>query len=338
MDKRILIVTNRADLHADVVARKIAADDAAPFRLNLDEYPACYDVACTFAGGRWDGALRHLPSGETLNPAEVGAVWMRKKAPYRYPSGPLAGQEKAHADAETEHVLLGLLYALDCYWMSHPLALRNALWKVEQMQRAARMGFPVPDSLVTNRRASVEAFRRSAADGIVFKTLSSASLAVDEVPPEERTAGALPTTRIGDEHAGMLDSVAEMPCFFQHHVAKRHEVRATVIGDRLFAARIHSQDDPRTATDWRDMSAEIRYEADTLPAEIERRCLDFVASYGLTFGAIDLIVTPGGDYVFLENNPVGQFLFVEQLVPELDMTGAVAACLIAGARHRSEPR
>ena len=123
------------------------------------------------------------PSGDALPLDGIGAVWMRKKAPFRYPSGPLTGQEKAHADAETGHILLGLLRALDCYWMSHPDALRGALWKPEQMQRAARMGFEVPASLIANRRADVEAFRDSAADGIVFKALSSAALAGDEVAP-----------------------------------------------------------------------------------------------------------------------------------------------------------
>lgn len=332
MPGRILIVTHRSDLHADVVARKLAASDIAAFRLNLDEFPGRYEVVIRFSGDRWSGYLRHLPSGEVLEPAEIGAVWLRKKAAFRYPSGPLAGQEKAYADAELEHVLLGLLHSLDCYWMSHPRALRGAQWKIEQLQRAASLGFAVPPSLVSNRRAEIEAFRRTAPDGIVFKTLSSASLALEEVPPEERIAGTLPTTRIAAEHDAMLDAVEELPGFFQHYMPKRHEVRATVIGDRIFAARIHSQDDPRTRVDWRDMSAEIRYEAETLPGAVERRCLDLVASYGLTFGAIDLIVTPDGEYVFLENNPGGQFLFVEQLVPELDMSGALAACLVAGAR------
>ena len=155
---------------------------------------------------------------------------------------------------------------------------------------------------------------------------------MDEVPPEERTVGVLATTRMAtsmpDARFGGRDAVLSSST----HIAKRHEVRATVIGDRVFAARIHSQYGPASPHRLRDMSAEIRYEAETLPAGIEARCLDFVHSYGLTYGALDFIVTPDGDYVFLENNPVGQFLFVEQLVPELDMTGALAACLIAGAR------
>jgi hypothetical protein len=32
---------------------------------------------------------------------------------------------------------------------------------------------------------------------------------------------------------------------------------------------------------------------------------------GLEYGAIDLRLTPDGEYVFLEVNPAGQFLFVE---------------------------
>jgi D-alanine-D-alanine ligase-like ATP-grasp enzyme len=58
-----------------------------------------------------------------------------------------------------------------------------------------------------------------------------------------------------------------------------------------------------------------------------------VRSYHLNFSAIDLILTPDGRYVFLENNPNGQFMWVEKLVPELEMTAALASCLIRGANN-----
>ena len=336
MPKRVLIVTHSDDLHADLVETRIASEGGGCFRLDLDDYPAGYALGGRLGHGQWQGSLRHLASRDALPLDEVGAVWMRKKASFRYPSGPLTGQEKAHADAETDQILLGLLRSLVCFWMSHPDALRGSIWKPEQLGRAARMGFAVPSSLITNSPSEVRAFRRTAEHGVVFKALTSLMSAAQEVPPDERSASGVPTTRIGDEHEALLDSVSELPCFFQHYVPKRHELRVTVVGDSLFAARIHSQDDPRTATDWRDMSAEILYEPADLPPEVERRCLDFVHSYGLTFGALDLIVTPEGEHVFLENNPVGQFLFVEQLVPELDLTGAVARCLVEGAA-RSAP-
>jgi glutathione synthase/RimK-type ligase-like ATP-grasp enzyme len=334
MPKRVLIVTHQADLHADIVSAKMAAAGGAPFRLNLDEFPKHFGLNLEFADGRWEGELAHLPTGETLAVSDIGAVWMRKKASFSFLSADLAPQERAYAEGEMEHMLFSLLYCLDCYWMSHPVALRGASWKGEQLLRASRLGFRVPPSLVTNRRDGVDAFRAKMDGDIVFKSLSSPSLAAEEVAPEERIAGTLPTTRITDEHEESLDAVVELPSFFQRHVPKRYELRVTVIGHRVFAARIDSQDDPRTATDYRDFSAEIRYSAERLPPDIERRCLELVRGYGLTYGAIDLIVTPGGEYVFLENNPVGQFLFIEELVPELDMTGALAACLMEGARER----
>lgn len=334
MAKRLLTVTTRNDLHADLVAQRIAAAGNPMFRLNFDEFPEQYSIALEFAGGKWDGFITYIPTGDTVTLSEIGAVWMRKKADFSFVSKQLAPQERAYAEVETRHILLSLLYSLDCYWMSHPLALRGASWKGEQLQRAARMGFAVPPSLATNRRESVDAFTTTHGD-IVFKPLSSPTLAAEKVGPDERIAYSLPTTRITADHADILDAVVELPCFFQINVPKQHELRVTVIGDKVFAAKIHSQDDPRTTTDCRDMSADIRYEKAALRVEIERRCLDFVHSYGLTFGALDLIVTPEEGYVFLENNPVGQFLFVQELVPELDMIGAVAACLLDGA-SRSE--
>lgn len=336
MTKRLLTITCQSDVHADLVGQRLEARGERMFRLNLDEFPEHFALALELAYGSWHGSLIHLPTGEVLDLSDIGAVWMRKKADYSFLSKQMAPQERAYADAETRHLLLGLLYALDCYWMSHPLALRGAGWKGEQLQRAARMGFAVPPSLATNRRGSVDAFM-AAHEDIVFKPLSSPTLAAEAVGPDNRIAGGLMTTRITADHDGILDAVAELPCFFQRNIAKRYELRVTVIGDKVFAARIHSQDDPRTATDWRDMSAEILYEEAVLPDEIERRCLDFVHSYGLTFGALDLIVTPEGDHVFLENNPVGQFLFVQELAPELDMIGAVADCLLEGASRTGAP-
>jgi len=50
---------------------------------------------------------------------------------------------------------------------------------------------------------------------------------------------------------------------------------------------------------------------------------------GLVYGAIDLRLTEDGRYVFLEINPAGQFLYVEQQTGQ-PITAALAACLAAG--------
>ena len=56
---------------------------------------------------------------------------------------------------------------------------------------------------------------------------------------------------------------------------------------------------------------------------------------GLAFGCIDLIVTPQGEYVFLEVNEMGQFLWVEQREPACPLLRAFATLLIEGRLDRS---
>jgi len=55
-----------------------------------------------------------------------------------------------------------------------------------------------------------------------------------------------------------------------------------------------------------------------------------VEALGLCFGAIDLIVTPDDDHVFLEVNPNGQWLWIEELTG-LPISHAIADLLMEGA-------
>ena len=48
-----------------------------------------------------------------------------------------------------------------------------------------------------------------------------------------------------------------------------------------------------------------------------------MVSLRLTFGAIDLIETPKGEYVFLEINPNGQWLWLDDML-DLGISAAVA--------------
>jgi glutathione synthase/RimK-type ligase-like ATP-grasp enzyme len=328
MAKTVLIVSNSADLHVDLLIPILHAKRCAVFRIDLDAFPRDYQSSQCFAGGSVRQSMRHLPSGQVLDLADVGAIWSRKPAEFSFLSPDLGLQERIYARAETEQALFGMLYTLDCFWISHPLALRGAMWKGEQLQRAARMGFRIPASLTTNVPAEVRAFRASFDGPMIFKALSSPNLGGDDLTGDERVAQGLGTTVVDDTMLENLDAVAELACHFQEYIPKQYELRVTVIGERLFAARIHSQDDPRTAIDSRDMSADIRYEAIVLPATLSARCLDFVRSYGLAYGALDLIVTPDEEVVFLENNPVGQFLYIEQLIPGFALLEALADRLI----------
>lgn len=334
MPERVLIVTHRHDLHADLVVPLLRARGVTPLRLDLDAFPRDYQLDQTIIDGRCVSRLRLLADDDWIDLANVGAVWVRKPAEHAYRSEDLNPQERAFAERETEQALFSVLYTLDCFWMSHPRALRGALWKGEQLARAARMGFTVPASIVTNVPNEARRFCAQVGGPVIFKTMSTPTLAAEDVDAHERIAGGLATTIVDDGMIGQLDAVCELSCHFQEYVPKRHELRVTVVGDQVFAAKIMSQDDARTTIDSRDMSAPIRYEACALAPALARRCVDFVHSYDLSYGALDLVVRPDDEIVFLENNPAGQFLYVQQLVPELKIMEAVSDLLAAEARCR----
>ncbi|NER82819.1 MAG: hypothetical protein F6K42_25345 [Leptolyngbya sp. SIO1D8] len=50
----------------------------------------------------------------------------------------------------------------------------------------------------------------------------------------------------------------------------------------------------------------------TLPADLEQKLLAFMKRLGLEYGAIDMRLTPDGEYVFLEINPSGYYSYVEE--------------------------
>jgi glutathione synthase/RimK-type ligase-like ATP-grasp enzyme len=85
------------------------------------------------------------------------------------------------------------------------------------------------------------------------------------------------------------------------------------MGSTVFAARIDSQTNPDEVgrTDWR-MGQNIAMSY-SLPDAVAEKCRTIVKEYGLAFGAIDLIKTPDGRYVFLELNPNGQWAWLEEL-------------------------
>ena len=65
------------------------------------------------------------------------------------------------------------------------------------------------------------------------------------------------------------------------------------------------------ATHRRRSDVELEHSRHDLPDEIRSSCLRLVRALNLRFGAIDLVLTPDGQYYFLEINPNGQWLWLE---------------------------
>lgn len=118
--------------------------------------------------------------------------------------------------------------------------------------------------------------------------------------------------------------------FVQEYVEKQYELRVTVVCDKVFACKIDSQrmEEDKGRVDWRQgYEYGLHYEPYELPDAVKSFCFSFLQEMHLNFGCFDFIVTPQGEFVFLECNPNGQWLWLEQETG-MPISQAIAECLM----------
>lgn len=199
-----------------------------------------------------------------------------------------------------------------------------------QMLIAAEVGFNIPDTLYTTRLPMVQPFFERHQGAVIYKPFTSYARLVDEKPDELRTS-KLFTSRVSAEHLIEPQNFTPTPGIFQPYIEKQLELRVIVIGRHIFTCAIHSQQSERSREDWRRYDLDhTPHEPYSLPEEIRRKVLALMDRLGLVFGSIDLIVTPAGEYIFLEINPNGQFDWIASIT-DLPIYEYLAAMLEAGS-------
>lgn len=206
-------------------------------------------------------------------------------------------------------------------WIDDPWAIEKAENKIYQLAVAKKAGLVFPDTLVTSDPERVKAFYKKHGGDIIIKLLGGSPM-MNKV---------LYTNIVTPEHLANIDTVKMSPSIFQVRVPKAYELRITIVGEEIFPARINSQGDELASLDWRRKPKlndfDVKMERTSLPVNIEESLRRFMKMLGLHFGCIDMIVTPDGDYVFLEINPSGQWYFV-QLHTEAEISKALARLLL----------
>ncbi len=302
-DKVVLIVTNKTDITADLVVLELQRRGAPYVRFNTEDFPQKVQVAWTLGTDGVDGYLR-FPRVD-LSLRDIRSVW------YRRPSAPDIAESvrssgfRKFARRESQEALLGLWRTLDCFWMSFPDAINYAGYKPRQLVAASRLGFRVPKTLISNSPEDAERFR-SQHGQVIAKPLYSGDI---EHEGHNKVVFATP---IAPTNLAASRNIHLAPTLFQEYIQKELELRVTVIGTVVFAASINSQDVTGALHDWRRASPEtLCFRSYQLPHPVSEKCARLVASFGLTFGTIDLAKTPSGEYVFFELNPNGQWGWLE---------------------------
>jgi len=231
---------------------------------------------------------------------------------------------QAFEQSEAYRGMGGILRSLDCLWVNPLDAQRRAGFKPLQLQKASELGFRIPKTLITNEPAAVLDFFEECHGKMISKTIHGNFFAGGG-----DTYYILHTSVVLQEHLQRIERVRATAHLFQEYIEKKIELRCTIIGNTVLTVAITSQQGRCTQIDWRASYQDLRYSVYSLPAAIEKLCIQITQSFDLVYGAIDMIVTPNDEYVFLEINPGGQW---EWLAAEtgLPFAETIADVLIAG--------
>jgi len=316
---RVLIVSDEFDPHVDQMVALLTSYGVDCVRWIQGTFPATSSVTLAAADSAFSCEI--AMQERCIDVQTIRSVWYRHPGPPDRPSG-VTDEESRFALAEIRSALAGLYRLSGCFWVNHPDRIRSAESKPYQLKLAAELGFRIPRTLITNDPEKVRQFHAANGRQVIYKPLNSGFML-----SRERLCYTKLLSNTDLAHIGLIRNA---PGIFQEHIPKRLELRVTIIGQDVFATEIHSQDVAEARTDWRRANVEdLPHFPHKLPAEIERRCTDFLQRSGLVYGAMDMILDTNGEYVFLENNPSGQFGWIEGKTG-VPLTATLARMLIAG--------
>lgn len=325
---KILILSTFSDTHAIAVHWGLTELGCESTFWDWDDFPAEDRSSWSISSNRKAKMSWHI--GEQSCSSEFAAIW------YRRPGKPTPSRQSHPDDSEFIRRESGT-FLNNCLpflandkarWINHPLDAKHADNKMVQLTLARELGFTIPDTLIGNDPATVRHFFAEHDGKVIYK-----GFLPNTWNKQDGGATAVCTSALTRQHVENDYAISGCPGIYQERIEKQYEVRITVMNDTVLAGRIDSQGNG-DVVDWRTefLGDRIPLKAMALPPEIEKSCIALCRRLNLAFCAIDMIVTRAGEYVFLEVNESGQFLWKEHVDPTLPMLDTFCRALMQRAK------
>ncbi|MEZ4886015.1 MAG: MvdD family ATP-grasp ribosomal peptide maturase [Chitinophagales bacterium] len=322
--KKILIITYSQDNESiEMVTNAIRQKGGEVIRFNTDLYPTDVELTTQYINGQQQ--LFYRDEHNTLyNLSEVTAVWYRRARYGEKLKEQLDEKFLAPSIEETRRTFRGFLASLDCFVLDNIPTIRYAEIKELQLKIAEKVGLQIPKTLFTNSPKAVKDLYHQCPNGLITKMQASFAIYEDGIE------NVVFTNEISEADLEKMDSLRYCPMTFQEKITKKVELRVTVVGNQVFCASIDSQASEKSQMDWRKDGEGLlaSWKNYDLPLIVKEKLLQLMAHFQLTYGAIDVIVTPDEEYVFLEVNPAGEFFWLEMLPPNFPISEAIADVLL----------
>lgn len=206
--------------------------------------------------------------------------------------------------------------------------------KLVQHGLARAVGFEMPQTLFSSSEPAITRLLETGA-GVVSKPLSTGL-----VPrPRLHAAGEIMmmTNRFDKVRLSQPGfSVEIAPVIYQAEVNKRCEMRVLATCQGTWAYRLQETAFiPGSQVDWRRAQAAITGEPAEVPEAIDQLCRAYLQAAGLDYGVMDFIIDKRANWVFLECNGDGQWVFLER--ESGPFTAAMASLLTQRLESASPP-
>lgn len=323
----LLIITNESDIHPNPVIDKLSEAGYAFFRLNTDKIVSDYDISCFISNEEYHFEIKYKNAPHSITDKQVTCVWERR------PIEPLTTYDHIEdqnvrkaildeADGFVRYLRYALTFNKDILWIGHPLYERLAGSKMLQKLVARELGMKIPPTLFSNDISTLSFFHEK---DVALKPISSFDI------PMGDGSIVFYTQKTTPKEISKLGNVAfrNNINFIEEYIGKQYELRITVINGHFLTARVDSQlqDADKGAIDWRQgYDYSIAFVPIDTPPQLKSFCMNFLTYFHLNFGCFDFIKGVDGEYVFLECNTNGQWLWLEE--SGLDISSALAEVFI----------
>jgi len=288
------IVSTSGDLHALAIMREFERRNRQD--CNLLAIDKIWNAKSIFVDFSSEAVSEFRSQGNALRLADLQVIWWRRPFGKQVTPKLIRKTEKRFIDEQCRAAYWGALAsAFKGRWVSLPEATLRASNKILQLKVAQSVGFRVPNTVVSQSRAEVLSFWESCRREVIIKSL----VAIESC--------FLLTRRLDDPRSFEDEAYLVCPAIYQELIPGRRHMRLACFGDRAFAAVIESED-----LDWRPKLNVPVYSYDA-PRDLLDKARLVLKLLGLEMGIFDLKETPQGEWVWLEVNPQGQFLFLEPI-------------------------
>lgn len=245
---------------------------------------------------------------------------MRRRTALRLPK--LNAEFRTFVESEWSHFFRNLWTQFgDVLWMNHPESIEIGRNKMLQLKLAEEIGFSIPDTIYSNSAREIIRFQERHGC-CIYKPHDGWSFSDNKKRAVFTSVIQAPLTM------KMAEELSICPGIFQPNIPKQFEIRITIVGNDIFATKIDSQSNECAKEDWRlEDFKNLHHEEYQLNQSDRDKCLRLVRKLKLTFAAIDAIVTPSNQLVFLEINCNGQWAWIEAMTRQ-PISTSIAKTLI----------